>query len=150
MSAGIRSGGRHRRTRLPALAGARRFGRDRRGVVAVEFALMMPVLLLLLLGCIEVAQYVLLHQKLQRSATTMADLMTRNTSWEAAEIADMFEGGGPCRDAVRHDGAGRGDHERPDRPGRMGNIELGLAAQRRRRPGRGQRDRLPGRGDRAA
>lgn len=91
MSAGIRSCGRHRRLRLPALASARRFRRDRRGVVAVEFALMMPVFLLLLLGCVEVAQYVLLHQKMQRSATTVADLMTRNSGWEAAEIADMFE-----------------------------------------------------------
>lgn len=124
MSAGIRSLGRHRRTRLPALAGARRFGRDHRGVVAVEFALMMPVLLLLLLGCIEVAQYVLLHQKLQRSATTVADLMTRNTSWEAAEVADMFEA--VAHVATPFDMTERGVVIMTGLTGRPdGNVELG-------------------------
>lgn len=67
-----------------------RLGRDRRGIAAVEFALVLPVLMILVLGCVEVAQYVLLHQKLQRSATTVADLMTRDASWSAAEIDDMF------------------------------------------------------------
>jgi Flp pilus assembly protein TadG len=66
------------------------FWRARRGVAAVEFALLLPVLMLLSLGCVELAQYVVLHQKLQRSATTVADLMTRDAAWTAAEIDDMF------------------------------------------------------------
>jgi len=68
----------------------RLFWRARRGVAAVEFALILPVLMLLSLGCVELAQYVVLNQKLQRSATTVADLMTRDAAWTAAEIDDMF------------------------------------------------------------
>lgn len=108
---------RHRRATV-------RLSRDRRGAAAVEFALMMPMLLILVLGCVEIAQYVLLHQKLQRSATTVADLMTRNATWEAADVADMFEA--VAHVATPFDMAANGVVIMTGMTGRPdGNIELG-------------------------
>lgn len=60
------------------LAGAvRRFRRDRRGVLAVELAIAMPVVAGLLLSGIEVSRFVLLNQKIERATATMADLVSQ-------------------------------------------------------------------------
>ena len=40
--------------------------RDCRGAIAVEFAVVAPVLVALMIGTFEVTRYVLLHQKLDR------------------------------------------------------------------------------------
>ncbi|MEQ8965140.1 MAG: pilus assembly protein [Azospirillaceae bacterium] len=68
----------------------RRLARDRRGAIIVELAYALPVFTLLVLGCVELSRYVLLHQKLQRTTVTVADLMTRHASWTEDEITDMF------------------------------------------------------------
>ncbi len=62
-----------------ALGGA---GGDRRGSVAIEFALAMPVLILILLGCIDVGRLVLAHQKAERTAATVADLVARASPFQ--------------------------------------------------------------------
>jgi len=80
-----------RASSLHAVAGAvGRLVRDRGGAIIVELAYALPVFTLLVLGCVELSRYVLLHQKLQRTTVTVADLMTRNASWTEDEIADMF------------------------------------------------------------
>lgn len=56
---------------------ARRLARDTRAVSAVEFALILPLLALFSLGTIEVSRLVLLTQKLQSAAYTLADLAAR-------------------------------------------------------------------------
>ena len=53
---------------------ARAFRDDRRGFAAVEFALILPVLLLFALGVTEVGRFVLLGIKAQHAADTVADL----------------------------------------------------------------------------
>jgi Flp pilus assembly protein TadG len=63
------------RHRLRKLLG--RFRRDRRGVAAIEFALIVPILLLLALGCFEVPRYVLLWQRLERAASGVSDLVAQ-------------------------------------------------------------------------
>ena len=64
--------------------------RDERGVSAVEFALVLPVLLLLSLGSVEVARFTLLGLKLQHAATTLADLASRDEVLTAATLDDLF------------------------------------------------------------
>lgn len=54
-----------------------RFRRDRRGVAALEFALILPILVLLALGCFEVPRYVLLWQRLERTASGVSDLVAQ-------------------------------------------------------------------------
>ena len=51
--------------------------RGEEGVTAMEFVMVLPFLLFLLMGGIELATYVLLHNKLGRVAATTADLTTR-------------------------------------------------------------------------
>lgn len=73
---------------------SRGFVRDRRGVSAVEFALVAPVLLLLSLGTVEVARFALLALKLQHAATTMADLATREEELTTATLDGLFAAAG--------------------------------------------------------
>jgi hypothetical protein len=83
---------------VPALARAagrvrRALGRflpDRRGAILVEMAFAVPIVLVMILGCFDTGRYILLHQKLDRAASTMADLVSRPTSISSAEITKMF------------------------------------------------------------
>lgn len=64
--------------------------RNNRGGVMIEFGFAMPVLILLLLGGIELGRYVLLHQKLDRTAMTVSDLVARVQSVCPDEIDTIF------------------------------------------------------------
>ncbi len=64
--------------------------RNDRGGVMIEFGFAMPVLVLLMLGGVELGRYVLLHQKLDRTAMTVSDLVARVQSITTAEIDTVF------------------------------------------------------------
>jgi Flp pilus assembly protein TadG len=55
----------------------KRFRRHERGVAAIEFALIIPILVLLLLGCFEVPRYVLVWQRMARTSSGVADLLAQ-------------------------------------------------------------------------
>lgn len=57
---------------------------------AVEFALALPVITLLMLGSFELARFVILSQKLDRVAVSMADLVARAETISETEIDDIF------------------------------------------------------------
>ncbi len=61
-----------------------------RANVAVEFALALPVLLLLLLASAELGRFVLLHQKVDRVAVTLSDLVARAETISESELNDIF------------------------------------------------------------
>ncbi len=92
MDLGIDAGGRARR------GGGGRCGRRAQaallrctaGNVAVEFALALPVLLFLMLGSAEMGRFVLLHQKLDRVATTVSDLISRAETISESQVDDIF------------------------------------------------------------
>ena len=52
----------------------RRFGRDRRGVSAVEFAFIAPVMIGLYLGCVEISDGVAVDRKVRLVAGALANL----------------------------------------------------------------------------
>ena len=64
--------------------------RDRRGATLVEFAFVVPVLTFLTLASIELSRYVLLNQKLQNAATSLADLAARGRTLSVAQLDSMF------------------------------------------------------------
>ena len=64
--------------------------RDTRGGVMIEFGFAMPILIMLMLGGIEIGRFVLLHQKLDRTAMTVSDLVARLQSINTAEIDTIF------------------------------------------------------------
>lgn len=70
---------------------ARRLGcRDSRGNSAVEFGLIVPVLLVLVLGSVDLARFVILNQKLDRVAVSMADLVARAETIAETDFTDIF------------------------------------------------------------
>lgn len=64
---------------LSRLARFRRsIGRDARGVVLIEFALVVPVMLTMYLGAYVVSEMVMCNRKVTVAATTLTDLVSRN------------------------------------------------------------------------
>lgn len=61
-------------------AGAARFERDRRGIAAIEFALIAPILLALYFLTMEFSQGIEANKKLSRVGSTVADLVTQQNS----------------------------------------------------------------------
>jgi Flp pilus assembly protein TadG len=66
----------------------------RAGAVAVEFALALPVLILLMLASVELGRFVFLHQKMDRVATTISDLVARAESINESQLGDIFTAAG--------------------------------------------------------
>ena len=78
--------------------GAGALARCSAGNIAVEFALAVPVLLFMMLGSAEMARFVLLHQKLDRVATTVSDLVARAETISESQIDDIFTAVGQVAD----------------------------------------------------
>lgn len=76
--------------RQPLRGALRRFLTERRGSILVEMAFAVPIVLVMILGCFDTGRYILLHQKMDRAASTMADLVSRPTSISQADIDSMF------------------------------------------------------------
>jgi Flp pilus assembly pilin Flp len=74
---------------LPA-AQLRRLRLDTRGLAAVEFALVLPVLVALLFGTVEVGRYIYLHLKVQNAASNVADILSRPEQVAASDISALF------------------------------------------------------------
>jgi hypothetical protein len=71
-----------------------RFGmkllRDERGFAAAEFALWLPLMVLILFGCFEATRYILIHQKLDRAATQVADLVGQAEALTNGQLDDIY------------------------------------------------------------
>jgi hypothetical protein len=68
-----------------------KFKRDERGLAFLELAYSVPILVILLLGGVEISRYVFVHQKLERAAVTMADLLSQAYTLHEGEMAGLFE-----------------------------------------------------------
>jgi len=68
----------------------RKFGKDRRGVAAVEFALIAPVMVLLYCGLVELTQGMIAERKANHVASTIGDLTTQADTVSTADLADIF------------------------------------------------------------
>ncbi|PLP59538.1 pilus assembly protein [Mesorhizobium loti] len=71
---------------------AKRFGKDRRGVAAVEFALLAPVLLIMYFVTMEASQGIEVNKKVSRLGSMVADLVAQNpgSSITKAEIQGIM------------------------------------------------------------
>lgn len=63
---------------------------DRRASVSVELALTLPMLIALLGGGLEVTNYVLIHQKLERTSATISDLVAQSARMTEGQMQSLF------------------------------------------------------------
>lgn len=68
----------------------RRLAGNSRGGAMVEAAFVVPIIIMLLLAGFEIARLTLLHQKLDRAASAMADLVSQSEDLNQAQLNDMF------------------------------------------------------------
>lgn len=62
------------------------FRRDKRGSLLIETGFVVPVIVTMTLGGIEISRYALLQQKLDRLATTTTDMVTQSEAISLASI----------------------------------------------------------------
>lgn len=70
----------------------RQFQRDRRGVAAVELALLSPVLLMLFLGTVEVTQLIRVKTKLALTAQAIQAMVAGQTTATANSLSIIYSG----------------------------------------------------------
>jgi len=67
-----------------------RAGRDERGIAAVEFAILLPFMLTLYIGAVEISQAVAADRKVTLVARTVADLAAQATSISTADMTNIL------------------------------------------------------------
>ncbi len=67
-----------------------RFVKDRRAVSAVEFAILLPLMLALYLGAAEVTQGIAVKRKVTLTARAVADLSSQYTAIDAADMSNIL------------------------------------------------------------
>jgi Flp pilus assembly protein TadG len=67
-----------------------RLARDQRGLSAVEFAMLLPLMLILYLGAVEVSQGIAADRKVSLTARTVADLVSQVSSIDNAGVANAL------------------------------------------------------------
>lgn len=68
---------------------------DKRGVAAVEFAFIVPIMFLMFVGAVELSQAITVDRRVTQSASSVADLVARKeTSISQTEMGDIVKIGG--------------------------------------------------------
>ncbi len=76
--------------RIPFLARLRRFGRDQRGIAAVEFAVLASALTIALLGGTELSRYTLMHQKMDRVSASVSNMVAQSSTMKSTDFDNMW------------------------------------------------------------
>lgn len=69
----------------------RRFAAARDGVSAVEFALILPLMLVIYAGCGELTTALSLDRKVSRAASTISDLVAQQSSISSTQMNGIFD-----------------------------------------------------------
>jgi Flp pilus assembly protein TadG len=69
---------------------ARRLVSDRRGVAAIEFAMIVPIMLVLFFGTVEFSSGIAANRKVSLMARTLSDLTSRSISVSDADLTNFF------------------------------------------------------------
>ena len=80
---------------LPSLTSLRRraraFGRQQNGGMLIEFAFALPILVTLTLGTVNTAIFILLHQRMDRASSSVADLVSQPENVTQAHVELSFD-----------------------------------------------------------
>jgi Flp pilus assembly pilin Flp len=74
------------------LAAIRRLAAEETAVSAVEFALLLPLILLLLAGTVDVNEALIVHRKLRHVSSTVSDLIAQRSDITATEASAILSG----------------------------------------------------------
>ena len=72
-------------------ASVARLGHDQRGVSAIEFAMLLPLMLSLFLGAVEFSQAVAVDRKVTQAARAAADMVSQVETIDSAELANVID-----------------------------------------------------------
>jgi Flp pilus assembly protein TadG len=67
---------------------------DCRGIAAIEFAVIVPIMLVMFFGTVEISSAVAVGRKVTLMARTLSDLASQSTSVDDTAIANFFAAGG--------------------------------------------------------
>ncbi len=65
--------------------------RETGGLAAMEFALVLPVMVIFYFGSVEITQLLTIDRKVTKAASSVADLVAQSTALTTAEINDLFQ-----------------------------------------------------------
>jgi Flp pilus assembly protein TadG len=68
----------------------RRLAADTRGVAAIEFAMLMPIMLVVLFGTIQVSSAVAVDRKVSLTARTLSDLISQASGVTSTDFSNAF------------------------------------------------------------
>jgi Flp pilus assembly protein TadG len=77
--------------RLIELPLLRRFANDRSAVSALEFAMILPIMVTLYLGGVEIGQALTINRKVTHITSTLADLVTQSKAVTTTDIENIFD-----------------------------------------------------------
>ncbi len=75
---------------LSSLRRGRRFGRDRQGIAATEFALLLPIMLVIFVGVTEVGQAISISRKVTITSRTVTDLVTQYSALSSTDMTSLL------------------------------------------------------------
>ncbi len=75
------------------IAQGRRWGRHEGGVAYIEFSMIFPVMMVMLIGIFDVGNAILVNQKAVSAAQMVADLITRQEDVSTTELDQALMGG---------------------------------------------------------
>jgi Flp pilus assembly protein TadG len=68
-----------------------RFARENRGIAAIEFALVVPLMLTMYLGTMEISAGISINKKVSRVSATVADLVTQQDIVTKSDLESIME-----------------------------------------------------------
>ena len=68
----------------------RRLSSDRRGLAALEFALIAPVMVLVLFGSVELTELLGANRRAENTTASVADVISRDTDVTTPELTDLW------------------------------------------------------------
>jgi Flp pilus assembly protein TadG len=70
-------------------SGLRRFATARDGLAAIEFALLLPLMMVLYFGALETTELVSAYRRTENVSASMADIVARSSGMDSAQLADL-------------------------------------------------------------
>ena len=67
------------------------FGQDARGVAAIEFAMIVPLMLLMFIGAVEFSQAITVDRRVSQVASATADLVARSKTLSTTDMSGIMQ-----------------------------------------------------------